>query len=295
MARRDARGPQFIEYFGPIVSALKELGGSGRPAEVESIIVERLRIPEAVQDELTATGSPRLNKRIHWARFYLARTGYIDSSVRGVWTLTDKGRDVDSFTHAEALEIFDAVTQQLKLEKAASQTEDPVYSEEADQLDEDHGDGLQPDYREEMLELLKALPPDGFERLCQRLLRESGFERVTVTGRSGDGGIDGIGVLQMTPFVSFKVLFQSKRYAGSVSAPQIRDFRGAMLGRAEKGIILTTGTFTRDARNEAARDGVEPIELVDGEELVSLFESLELGLKPRIAYDVDYDFFEQFQ
>ncbi len=145
------------------------------------------------------------------------------------------------------------------------------------------------------LKLYCLCPPAGFERLCQRLLRESGFEQVIVSGRSGDGGIDGQGILQVNPFVSFKVLFQCKRYTGSVSSPQVRDFRGAMMGRADKGIILTTGTFTTDAQKEAVRDGVPPIELVHGEKLLDMFENLELGLTPRKTYDVDLHFFQEFQ
>lgn len=127
------------------------------------------------------------------------------------------------------------------------------------------------------------------------MLRESGFEAVTITGRSGDGGLDGLGVLQVNPFVSFKVLFQCKRYSGGVSASQVRDFRGAMMGRADKGIILTTGTFTGDARKEAVRDGVPPIELVDGEKLLDMFEELQLGLTPKKAYDVNLKFFDEFK
>jgi restriction system protein len=142
---------------------------------------------------------------------------------------------------------------------------------------------------------MQTLPPQGFERLCQRLLRESGFQQVKVTGRSGDGGIDGIGILQINPFVSFKVLFQCKRYVGAVGAPQIRDFRGAMMGRADKGLILTTGTFTADAQTEAVRDGAPPVELVDGQGLVTLLEQLELGLVPRTTYEVDFRFFEEFK
>ena len=146
-----------------------------------------------------------------------------------------------------------------------------------------------------MLAPLLEIPPDGFERLCQRLLRESGFEKVQITGKSGDGGLDGIGILQINAFVSFKVLFQCKRYSGSVNASQVRDFRGAMMGRADKGIILTTGGFTADARKEAVRDGVPPIELVDGEKLMDMFEQLELGLKPKKAYEIDPVFFEEFR
>ena len=151
------------------------------------------------------------------------------------------------------------------------------------------------DHRGRLLEILRDLPPHGFERVCQRLLRESGFEQVTVTGRSGDGGIDGVGILEVNPFVSFKVLFQCKRYVGSVSSPQIRDFRGAMMGRADKGLIITTGVFTLDAKKEARRDGVPPIELVDGDKLLTMFERHKLGLSPRTAYDVDEAFFEEYR
>jgi restriction system protein len=151
------------------------------------------------------------------------------------------------------------------------------------------------DHRTHLLATLQSLPASGFEQFCRRLLRESGFQDVEVTGRSGDGGIDGIGILQVNPLVSFKVLFQCKRYQGSVTPSQVRDFRGAMQGRADKGIIITTGVFTQDARREAVRDGVPPIELVDGEKLVGMLEDLELGLKPVRAYRVDIEFFKEFK
>lgn len=138
------------------------------------------------------------------------------------------------------------------------------------------------------------MSPSGFENICKELLREHGFENVEVTGQSHDGGIDGYGVLELNPFVSFKVLFQCKRYKGSVSRSQVGDFRNAMIGRAEKGIILTTGTFTREAEKEASRDGAPPIELVDGKKLVEMFEKVELGLKPRTVYEVQLNYFEKF-
>ncbi len=138
------------------------------------------------------------------------------------------------------------------------------------------------------------MPPAGFERLCQRLLRESGFVQVVVTGRSGDGGIDGHGTLQVNPLVSFKVLFQCKRFKNAVTSGLVRDFRGAMQGRADKGIIITTGVFTADARKEATRDGVPPIELVDGQKVIDMFSELELGLKPVKTYEVDEEFFGEF-
>jgi restriction system protein len=150
-------------------------------------------------------------------------------------------------------------------------------------------------YRSALLAIIQSIPFAGFERLCQRLLREAGFQQVVVTGKSGDNGIDGHGILEVNPFLTFKVLFQCKRYRGTVGAPFIRDFRGAMLGRADKGIILTTGTFTMDAKREARRDGAPPVELVDGDKLLDMFEKLELGLVPRIVYDIDESFFDDFR
>ena len=150
-------------------------------------------------------------------------------------------------------------------------------------------------YRQQLLDILRNLPPSGFERFCQRLLRESGFQEVSVTGRSGDGGIDGIGILQVSALVNFKVLFQCKRYTGSVSPSQVRDFRGAMQGRADRGIIVSTGSFTSDAKKEAVRDGVPPIELVDGEKLVTMIEDLELGLDPVKSFKVNEPFFDEFK
>lgn len=289
-------GPKFVKFFSPVIEALQELGGSGRPSEVRDFIAKRLNISEQERIELLEGGAPRFDNQVAWARFYLVKAGLMDSSKRGVWSLNDNGRAIEVLTFEDALNIFKKI--QAEFQRDRNSTAELTQDEEI--VD----DSLAPNnmtvnddssYRQKLLETLMSLPPSGFERLCQRLLRESGFEQVTVTGRSGDGGIDGHGILQVNPFVSFKVLFQCKRYAGSVSSPQVRDFRGAMMGRAEKGIIITTGTFTPDAQKEAVRDGVPPLELVHGEKLLDMFENLELGLIPRKTFDVDIHFFKEFQ
>lgn len=289
-------GPKFVQFFSPVIEALKELGGSGRPAEVRDFIANRMNVSEYERTELLDGGAPRFDNQVAWARFYLVKEGIIDSSRRGVWSLSDKGRAIESLSYNEAISIFKKIHLEFQNneDSGASPSESGEVMVETiapndTSVSDDFG------YRKKLLEILLALPPSGFERLCQRLLRESGFEQVIVTGRTSDGGIDGQGILQVNYFVSFKVLFQCKRYTGSVSAPQVRDFRGAMMGRADKGIILTTGTFTTDAQKEAVRDGVPPIELVHGEKLLDLFENLELGLMPRKTYDVDLHFFQEFQ
>lgn len=290
------KGPQFVRYFAPLIDVLKELGGSGRPAEVRNLIAQHLHVSDHERSALIESGASRFDNQVHWARFYLVKAGYLDSSKRGVWTLTDKGQAVNKISLDDALEIFKLVQNEgtdRAVPNSATNTVTPIVDETPisnTPLASEEGT-----YRIKLLEMLKLLSPAGFERLCQRLLREAGFEEVVVTGRSGDGGIDGHGILQLNVFVSFKVLFQCKRYAGTVTVSQVRDFRGAMMGRADKGIILTTGTFTSDAQREALRDGVPPIELVAGEKLLDMFESLELGLIPRKTFDIDHQFFEAFQ
>ena len=286
--KRTQKGPQFIRFMGPVIEALQDLGGSGRPAEVVYWIATKLDVSEEEQNALIASGQSRFANEIGWVRFYLAKTGYIDSSKRGVWSLTTKGLNA-SLTRQDVLSIYLEVQAAIKVERVKK------VSEDGDQEREEPPVPERMDYRAQLLEVLQDLPPEGFERLCQRLFRESGFQQVNVTGRTGDGGIDGNGLLQINPFVSFQVLFQCKRYRGSVGASQVRDFRGAMMGRAEKGIFMTTGTFTKDAKKEANRDGVPPIELVNGEKLLDMFEQLEIGLKPVTIYEVDLGFFEEFR
>jgi restriction system protein len=286
-SRKEQPSAQFTRYLGPVIEAIRELGGSGRPDEVRAVIARTLCISEAEQSEPLPSGvQTRFENQVHWARFYLAKAGYIDSSQRGVWTLTDKGRNLGAVSPTEVQRIIREVNAQAK----AAEAEGPSVP-----VGTDSTVPAVTNYRDDLARTLQSLPASGFERFCQRVLRESGFQEVTVTGRSGDGGIDGIGILQVNALVSFKVLFQCKKYAGSVTPSHVRDFRGAMTGRADKGIIITTGSFTSEARKEAIRDGAPPIELVDGEKLASMLEKLELGLKPRQTYELDEKFFEQYQ
>lgn len=295
MSRRTEtlQGPNFVRYFNPVIQALIELGGSARPTEVRDWIAAHLNVTDEEQTETTASGTVRFDNQVAWARFYLARAGIIDASRRGVWTLSEKGRGIPHLSHQEAYSLFKDVHAQFE-QNPRIEGEDAADSD-VEAPSEEAAIASGPNHRVQVLEALLSLSPTGFEAFAQRLLRESGFQGVTVTGRSGDGGIDGNGILEVNPLVSFKVLFQCKRYTGSVGAGHIRDFRGAMMGRADKGIILTTGSFTADARREAVRDGVPPIELVDGEKLVNMLENLELGLNPVKAFRLDDAFFDEFR
>lgn len=283
------KGPKFIQFFIPVLDALKELGGSGNPGEVTDLVIENMKISEDEQAEALKNGTSKVRNRIAWARMYLVHAGYIDSTQRGVWKLTEKGLK-SKLISSEVYDCFKNVHK--RFEKPNKNSKKDNSNLEAIKAESEIEE--ETNYREELIGILQSIPPQGFERLCQRLLREAGFKQVVVTGRSGDGGIDGNGILQINPFVSFNVIFQCKRYQGSVSASQVRDFRGAMMGRADKGIIITTGTFTTEAKKEASRDGVPPIELVDNDKLIDMFESLELGLKPKKDFEIEESFFNEF-
>jgi restriction system protein len=207
---RHPKGPEFIRFFHPILEVLLQSGGSGTASEIVDRSLELTNISEAEQEAVNKNGLSRVKNQVHWARQYLVWAGYLDSSRRGVWGLTDKGTTVN-LTAFNALEVFKGVQSsraELNRDKKQSvpEADDPIPS------------GAQiKGHRTALLNLIKSLSPGGFERLSQRLLRESGFQHVSVTGKSGDGGIDGIGTLQMNPFVSFNVLFQCKRYQGAVT------------------------------------------------------------------------------
>lgn len=290
---------RFGKYFNPVLDALRELGGSARPGEVYDWIARTLGVTDSQRDVQNKSGVSQFENDIAWARHYLVKDGLVDSSKWGVWSLTETGRNAVHLSDDQINELTRRV-QTMPAPARVQNTETSVVS--ADEPDESVAPTesrntfvTATNYKEVTLDLLRSLSPSGFERLCQRILREAGFQQVKVTGRSGDGGIDGVGVLQLNPFVSFKVLFQAKRYQGSVGSGHVRDFRGAMMGRADKGMIITTGTFSADAQDEAVRDGVPPIELVDGAGLVRLLEQYELGLRPRQTFEVDTGFFEEFR
>lgn len=293
--KREGGGPKFLAMLGPVLKAVRDLGGSARPQEVYEHVAEVLGLDDAAMAEQTSSGVPRYQNRMAWARFYLVRAGLLDSSKRGVWSLTEKGQSTPDLTIEQAKDVFRAAREDLaRQSKEADIGKSNTVSDEGVAPELVDTNGTPGDHRIRVLQVLQALAPSAFERFCQRLLREAGFQNVVVTGRSGDGGIDGMGILQVNTLVSFKVLFQCKRYKDTVTPSMVRDFRGAMMGRADKGIILTTGGFTVEAKKEAVRDGVPPIELVDGEKLVNMLEEYEIGLAPVRAFRVDEAFFVSF-
>lgn len=286
------RRAEFVKWFGPLLDALRDLGDSGRPREVSGRIAKNLNLSDEILDQTLKSGGGRFHNQVAWARQYLVWEGLLDSSKHGTWTLTEKGRNTH-ISEAEARIIFKkwiAIHAENRKQRPA---------EEQSSHDDETPAPETPSANEKLslISVLRSLSSIGFEKVCRELLRESGFENVEITGGSADGGIDGFGTLEINPFVSFKVLFQCKRYAEGnlVGRSQVGDFRNAMIGRAEKGIILTTSSFTNAAVLEANREGAPQVELVDGVKLVEMFQRVELGVKKRSVYDVDPSYFEKFK
>lgn len=257
--------PTFDELMNPLIKALKDLGGSGTIEEIDNKVIEVADLSDEQTEVLhkpeKGSGQTEVEYRLAWTRTYLKKYGILENSSRGVWALTPKGREVDQVNPKRVRRFV-----QRQSKKAREESEQEEGS-----------------WRDELLEALLEMDPSAFERLVQRLLRESGFIKVEVTGRSGDGGIDGKGVMRLGGLLSFHVIFQCKRYRGSVSVSQVRDFRGAMVGRADKGLLITTGNFTRDAMREAVRDGAPAIDLIDGDLLLEKLKELELGVRTEVV------------
>jgi len=272
--------PPYHAMFNPVLAAIKRLGGSATIAELDDEVIGSLALTE--QEIATPHGDRQteVQYRLAWARTYLKVYGLLENSSRGVWAITPTGRDVSIVEPGTVQRFVRDLTRTRKAKPTQRKLSMNVAELEQEQptvdLASEVGDEA---WRDELLKLLLALPSAAFERVCQRLLRESGFIEVRVTGRSGDGGIDGVGVVRLGGLLGFPVLFQCKRYRGAVGAGAIRDFRGAMIGRADRGLVLTTGTFSHDARQEAICDGAPPIDLVDGEQLLDKLKELSLGVE----------------
>lgn len=260
-------------FFKPVLQAIQELGGSGSNEEINNKVIEVLKI----SDELLGlmhknTNQTEFEYQMAWVRTMLKSQGLLENSQRGVWAISASG---------------DFTTIKVKWDR---QLENEVNEE----LNEEE------DWKEKVINVItENLSPTAFERLIQRVLREKGFTQVEVTGRTGDGGIDGRGIAKINGILSFHIIFQCKKYKAKskVGASEIRDFRGAMVGRTDKGLFITTASFTRDAIVEATRDGAPAIDLMDGEKLAEKLKELSLGLKIELkeSVKVDEDWFKNFE
>ena len=278
---------KFNDLFNPTLKALHNLGGSASVSEIEDFVVELLNLTEEEISDIHRGTTTKLNYRLRWARNYLKNYGLLENSERGVWVLTPKGLKTDE---VDPKAVGRKVRELNKKKRKAKQSESgDIGTDSNDETEEN-----EITWKEELLNKIKDISPAGFERLCQRLLRELGFQNVEVTGKPNDGGIDGKGILRLGGILSFHVVFQAKRYKETVSPSVIRDFRGSMSANVDKGLVITTGRFTREARKEAQRDGALPIDWIDGDALAEKLKELKMGIKVEFVekVNVNTDWFD---
>ena len=289
----DPRVPRYTDLFVPTFRALRELGGSGTNDEILAHIIMDLKIPDDVVDipHKDSSSMTELSYQAAWARTYLKLYGAISNSARSVWSITSAYSEIKELDPSDVK----ATVQRIKTGKQ----EDPPQKKKRNLDNDDPSDDgiVSPEevkpWRSQLADILQNMDPYGFERLAQRILRECGFSQVEVTKKSGDGGIDGTGKLKINGIFSFNVAFQCKRYSGLVGAPAIRDFRGSLTTDIEKGVLITTGTFSKAAKEEASNPGKQQIDLIDGEELINKIAEYGIGVREVRSYEVDEAFFQK--
>ncbi len=275
--------PSFDELIIPTVKALVELGGSGSNEEINTKVYELHNISDEIINIPHGENGTvsEVDYQLAWSKTYLKKFGLLENSSRGIWSLINTAVDISTLDSFEIVKYVREQDKNNKQNKKLSKSSEDLIQETKNEVD------YSEEWKEQLLNILYNISPAAFERLAQRILRESGFSQVEVTGKVGDGGIDGKGIVRVSGLLSFHVIFQCKRYKGSVSPSQIRDFRGAMQGRADKGLFITTGNFTRDALKEATRDGAPPIDLIDGELLCEKLKELKLGITTQLIEQVE--------
>ncbi len=279
--------PTFQEFMNPTLEALEHLGGSGSIDEIVEQVLQQLNLPDDIITPLhnpEKSSQTEVEYRMAWSRSYLKKYGLITNSARAVWSFTDKFTEGKRVNPEEVVQQVRLACRPLSDPSKTAKNDDEGAADQSEIMEE-----VEPSWRKTLHQQLLTMTPDAFERLSKRVLRESGFVQVEVTGQTGDGGIDGKGIVKIQGILSYHVAFQCKRYKASVGSPVIRDFRGAMIGRADKGLFITTGTFTRDAKEEAIRPGTSPIDLIDGDDLVSMLKELRLGVNVKMVEEVEVD------
>lgn len=276
--------PNYATLIEATFSALKILGGSGKNDEINSKVAEILELSNEVQDipHLNSSSLSEVNYRCAWARTILKNYGALENSARSVWTIKPEFTGIDS--------VDGVIVEKFRNIKSEKTQKFDTAEEKMEEQGVDVPEEVKP-WRKRLYEVLINMDPYGFERLTQRVLRECGFTNVVVTKKSGDGGIDGTGKLKINGIFSFNIAFQCKRYQGSVGAGDIRDFRGSLTTDIEKGVFITTGSFSKPAIEEACNPGKQQIDLIDGEEFITKLAEFGIGVKEVKDYEIDEQFF----
>lgn len=287
--------PEVVRFIPRILATLREMNGVAKAGAVKSAVVQAIfEAGEPVNDQMLASGVPKYQNDIYWARMYLVNAGLLEparTAGHGTWKLTTLGWESPLDMATAAAIYFQTAS---KGSKHKDQADMPAPS----------GDDLQQDldgtinWQVKLKDILWSLSDKGFEHLCAAIMTANGLDQIKVTGQSGDKGIDGMGLMYLDDanLVSVRVAWQCKRYTGgTVRSEEVRNFRGSMDHKTDHGIIFTTSTFTAEAMKESVALGKTPIRLVPLDQLIEMLLKLELGVLADPEPTVVESFFEPYR
>jgi len=292
--------PKYHELIRPLL----DLVADGRPRNLREAapeLAERLSLTDEDLTETLPSGYPRYLNRVGWAKSDLNKTGLIESCGRGLFRISERGSNAlpelppqldRKYFEARELGSWKSVSAPPTSSAGPEARPDETLTPE-EQIDETLAE-LQEALEQEVLTQLRSINPASFERFVVRLLAAMGYGVGEVTGRSGDGGIDG--VIYEDRLKLDRIYLQAKRWADApVGGPDINGFLGALAKHgANRGVFVTTSRFTQDARRAVELPHLRLV-LIDGEELARLAVEHNVGVSVKRKIELkrlDTDFFD---
>lgn len=299
-----------IPDYQTIMLPLLEFAGDGNIhtlSESRAHLSALFALTEDEKEELLPSGRQRkFDNRVAWAKVYLEQAGLLLSPKRGQYHITEEGKSllkakpkkIDIAT-LERYEKFINFRDSSK-KSTTSKTEQKVVVEDIEtpeEVLEKSFQSIQKELASALLEQVKNCSPSYFENVVVELLLKMGYGRNRIEagkaiGKSGDEGIDGI--ISEDRLGLEAIYIQAKRWASTVGRPEIQKFVGALHGkRARKGVFITTGTYSNEARDYVAH--IDPrVVLIDGVQLAEYMIEHNLGVTTKAVYEVkriDADYF----
>ncbi|HLL79163.1 MAG TPA: restriction endonuclease [Ktedonobacteraceae bacterium] len=302
--------PDFQSFMLPLLK-LAEDGEEHTTSEAVEKLADYFGLSEADRDELLPSGKQRkLDNRVSWTKTYLQKAGLLSNPGRSRFGITDEGKkvlrdnppriDIKFLNQYHGFAAFHANTRgNGKADGSPPEGIDDKVTQTPQEILETTYQGLRQNLADELLAQIKAKPPRFFETLVVDLVVAMGYggsriDAGQAVGQSGDGGIDGI--IKEDKLGLDAIYLQAKRWEGVVGSPIVREFTGALMGkRAHKGILITTSTFSKEARNFVNSIGNMNIILIDGEQLAQLMIDHDVGVAEESRYvvkKIDTDYFE---
>lgn len=290
--------PSVKDFYDPVLRALHDLGGEGSNEAIDTAIIESFKLsPEQVAKTYGSPNSrnkPICADRIGWASSHLKIAGLIEQPRRKVWQLTAQGRVTQTVAKSVVRQAMNESKIKRAKEQAAIVQELPPQQSHLSAVSLEDLLATYTSWRDQLLEQLHEMTVSQLERFFLRIFKSEGIDTVDVLGTIGSAEIEG--TMTSEGFLTFRVAFQFMRGNRQVSAREVEDFRRrARVSGSDKGLLITTGTFTQEATRESERRSPPKIELIDGKQLIDKLKELGLGVSTKRVVveqvDIDLDWF----